>query len=209
MSRLNSISWPETTVAANKAITPTAAAALPFAIPFPPIRSNHILHELFGGLEFRTQWTYHQSQRNGYSDETVFFSFASCWPRALATLVLCNQSDAPYDFGGSDEREGRGRDRRYRREPRKTSVAKVYLTDGKNDLACRNHRTDRHRRSSSRFPPRPPGRLALMVLTTGKEPKCIEQPVKADRSSKRGRAFAPVGRGQVFLDSWAASAWGA
>src|SRR5271165_5543401 len=80
ISRLNSISWPVSTVAASKANAPTAAAALPFAIPFPPIRSNHILHELFGGLEFRTQWTYHQSQRNGYSDETVFYSpaFVRC-----------------------------------------------------------------------------------------------------------------------------------
>jgi len=59
----------------------------------------------------------------------------------------------------------------------KDHVAKVYLTDGKNDLECE---VTEQTATSIKFkiPVKAAGRLAVMVLTTGKEPKYIEQPVK-------------------------------
>ncbi|MGA2588379.1 MAG: IPT/TIG domain-containing protein [Bryobacteraceae bacterium] len=60
----------------------------------------------------------------------------------------------------------------------KAQVAKVYLTDGTHDLAVElTEQAD----TSLKFkiPAKAvPGRFALMLLTTGKEPKLIEQPVK-------------------------------
>jgi hypothetical protein len=60
----------------------------------------------------------------------------------------------------------------------KTLVAKVYLTDGKNDVLL-----DLTEQSPTSIKFKIPtkavaGRFALMLLTTGKEPKLIEQPVK-------------------------------
>jgi hypothetical protein len=60
----------------------------------------------------------------------------------------------------------------------KTQVAKVYLTDGKNDVPV-----DLTEQSATSVKFKIPakataGRFALMLLTTGKEPKLIEQPVK-------------------------------
>jgi len=60
----------------------------------------------------------------------------------------------------------------------KEQVAKVFLTDGKNDIPV-----DVVQQSATsikfRIPAKvPAGRLALMVLTTGKDPKYMEQPVK-------------------------------
>lgn len=60
----------------------------------------------------------------------------------------------------------------------KTQVAKVYLTDGKNDIPVD---LTEQAASSIKFkiPSKAtPGRFSLMLLTTGKEPKLIEQPVK-------------------------------
>jgi hypothetical protein len=60
----------------------------------------------------------------------------------------------------------------------KDSVSKVYLTDGTNDLQVD---IDEQTATSIKFkiPAKAkPGRVALMVLTAGKEPKLIEQPVK-------------------------------
>jgi hypothetical protein len=60
----------------------------------------------------------------------------------------------------------------------KASVAKVYLTDGKNDVLLA---LTAQTASSVKFkiPAKSAaGRFALMLLTTGKEPKLIEQPVK-------------------------------
>jgi len=59
----------------------------------------------------------------------------------------------------------------------KDNVAKVYLTDGKNDTPVE---VTEQTATSIKFkiPTAKPGRLALMILTTGKEPKYIEQPVK-------------------------------
>jgi hypothetical protein len=60
----------------------------------------------------------------------------------------------------------------------KDSVAKVYLTDGTNDLQVD---IDEQTATTIKFkiPAKAkPGRVALMVLTAGKEPKLIEQPVK-------------------------------
>jgi hypothetical protein len=60
----------------------------------------------------------------------------------------------------------------------KTNVAKVYLTDGKNDTPL--DLTEQTATSIKFKIPRKAtsGRFALMLLTTGKEPKLIEQPVK-------------------------------
>ena len=60
----------------------------------------------------------------------------------------------------------------------KAQVAKVYLTDGKNDTAL-----DLTEQTATSIKFKIPtkataGRFALMLLTTGKEPKLIEQPVK-------------------------------
>jgi hypothetical protein len=60
----------------------------------------------------------------------------------------------------------------------KTNVADVFLTDGKNDLKVAI--TDQAPTTIKFKIPESakPGRLALMILTRGKEPKLIEQPVK-------------------------------
>jgi|SRR4051794_22144616 hypothetical protein len=60
----------------------------------------------------------------------------------------------------------------------KAQVEKIYLTDGKNDLQV--DVSDQAATSVKiKIPAKAkPGRFALMLLTTGKEPKFIEQPVK-------------------------------
>jgi len=59
----------------------------------------------------------------------------------------------------------------------KANVAKVYLTDGKNDLlVVVTEQTDTT--IKFKIPAKATGRMAVMVLTTGKEPQLIEQPVK-------------------------------
>jgi len=60
----------------------------------------------------------------------------------------------------------------------KESVAKLYLTDGTNDV-----QVDMMEQTATtikfKIPAKAkPGRVAIMVLTTGKDPKLIEQPVK-------------------------------
>ena len=59
----------------------------------------------------------------------------------------------------------------------KEAVAKVYLTDGKHDTEVQ---VVEQTATAIKFkiPKVSPGRLALMVLTAGKEPKLMEQPVK-------------------------------
>ena len=59
----------------------------------------------------------------------------------------------------------------------KASVGKVYLTDGKNDLVC-EVTGQTATEIKLKIPAKATGRLALMILTAGKEPKLIEQPVK-------------------------------
>jgi len=60
----------------------------------------------------------------------------------------------------------------------KDAVAKVYLTDGKNDTVVeiveQTATTIKFKIPVKNLT----GRLSLMVLTSGKEPKLIEQPVK-------------------------------
>jgi hypothetical protein len=59
----------------------------------------------------------------------------------------------------------------------KLSVAKVYLTDGTHDLeVVITEQTDTA--IKFKIPAKATGRLALMVLTAGKDAKLIEQPVK-------------------------------
>ena len=59
----------------------------------------------------------------------------------------------------------------------KDSVAKLYLTDGKDDLAV-----DITEQTATtikfKIPDKAKGKMALMVLTAGKDAKLIEQPVK-------------------------------
>ena len=60
----------------------------------------------------------------------------------------------------------------------KALVAKVYLTDGTHDVLV--ELTEQAATSIKfKIPSKAaPGRFALMLLTTGKDPKLIEQPVK-------------------------------
>ena len=60
----------------------------------------------------------------------------------------------------------------------KDAVAKFFLTDGKNDTPVE---VTEQSATSIKFKiptAKVAGRLALMILTTGKDPKYIEQPVK-------------------------------
>ena len=59
----------------------------------------------------------------------------------------------------------------------KANVGKIYLTDGKNDLEC-VITTQTATEVKIKIPAKATGRMALMILTGGKEPKLIEQPVK-------------------------------
>lgn len=60
----------------------------------------------------------------------------------------------------------------------KKNVSQVFLTDGKNDIKVEV--TEQEAASIKFKMPATikPGRFGLMVLTTGKQPKLIEQPVK-------------------------------
>ncbi|MCC7155568.1 MAG: IPT/TIG domain-containing protein [Bryobacterales bacterium] len=61
----------------------------------------------------------------------------------------------------------------------KDAVAEVYLTDGKNDFkAVVTSQTGTE--IKFKVPKVAPARYRLMVLTKGKEPKLIEQPVKVE-----------------------------
>ncbi len=59
----------------------------------------------------------------------------------------------------------------------KGAVAKIYLTDDKHDVECA---ITEQTGTTLKFtvPAKANGRLALMVLTVGKDAKLIEQPVK-------------------------------
>jgi hypothetical protein len=59
----------------------------------------------------------------------------------------------------------------------KDAVAKLYLTDGKNDIEVSiSGQTEKELKFT--IPAKATGRLSLMVLTAGKDAKLIEQPVK-------------------------------
>jgi hypothetical protein len=60
----------------------------------------------------------------------------------------------------------------------KANVADVFLTDGKNDFKTVITEQEAGQLKVKVPTSAKPGRLALMVLTKGKEPKLIEQPVK-------------------------------
>lgn len=60
----------------------------------------------------------------------------------------------------------------------KDQVSKVYLTDGKADLVVEITGQAATELKCKIPGNAKPGRFALMLLTTGKEPKLIEQPVK-------------------------------
>jgi hypothetical protein len=59
----------------------------------------------------------------------------------------------------------------------KANVGKVYLIDDKNDLVC-EITSQTATEIKFKIPAKATGRMALMILTTGKEPKQIVQPVK-------------------------------
>jgi len=73
----------------------------------------------------------------------------------------------------------------------KTHVAEVFLTDGKNDLKVPV--TEQGATTLKfRIPPNvKPGRFALMILTAGKDPKYIEQPVKVTVESPEAKPAEP------------------
>ncbi|HVX66294.1 MAG TPA: hypothetical protein VHA11_06825 [Bryobacteraceae bacterium] len=58
------------------------------------------------------------------------------------------------------------------------NVADVFLTDGKNDFKATITAQENASLKMKVPDAAKPGRLALMILTKGKEPKLIEQPVK-------------------------------
>jgi len=59
----------------------------------------------------------------------------------------------------------------------KDVVSKVYLTDGKNDIeVVISEQTEKELKF--KIPAKATGRLSVMVLTSGKDAKLIEQPVK-------------------------------
>jgi hypothetical protein len=96
----------------------------------------------------------------------------------IATLVLCAQEAMPrmssVDPGSAKVGEvvtvtGENLD--------KDNVAKVYLTDQKNDLVC-EITSQAPTEIKFKIPAKSTGRMALMILTNGKEQKLIEQPVK-------------------------------
>lgn len=59
----------------------------------------------------------------------------------------------------------------------KAAVAKLYLTDGKNDIEV-TISAQTEKEIKFKIPAKATGRLSLMVLTAGKDAKLIEQPVK-------------------------------
>jgi hypothetical protein len=74
----------------------------------------------------------------------------------------------------------------------KANVAKVYLTDGSNDMQM-----DIADQAETTIKVKVPaktktGRFALMLLTTGKDPKLIEQPVKVTVQDASAPAPAPA-----------------
>ena len=60
----------------------------------------------------------------------------------------------------------------------KATVAEVLLTDGKNDLKAEIVAQDAKSIKFKIPAAAKPGRLAIMLLTAGKDPKYLEQPVK-------------------------------
>jgi hypothetical protein len=60
----------------------------------------------------------------------------------------------------------------------KPGVEKLYLTDGKNDVEVKITEQAAKEIKFEIPATAKPGRLSLMILTGGKEPKYIEQPVK-------------------------------
>jgi hypothetical protein len=63
----------------------------------------------------------------------------------------------------------------------KTQVAKVYFTDGKNDIEVpTTEHTDTSLKVTIPAKAKVGVRYRLMILTTGKEPKLIEQPVRVE-----------------------------
>ena len=59
----------------------------------------------------------------------------------------------------------------------KANVAKVYLTNQKTDFEC-EITSQTPTEIKVKIPAKSTGRLAMMILTNGKEQKLIEQPVK-------------------------------
>ena len=97
---------------------------------------------------------------------------------ATATLVLFGAGgDAPHVLGRTGEWQDRDVIAIAGENLDKANVGKVYLTDGKNDLEC-EITGQTATEIKIKIPAKATGRLALMILTGGKEPKLIEQPVK-------------------------------
>ncbi len=92
----------------------------------------------------------------------------------LAALVLCAQEAMPR-MSSVDPSSGKAGDviAVTGENLDKANVAKVYLTDGKTDYVC--DITDQSATEIKfKIPAKATGRMALMILTIGKEPKLID-----------------------------------
>src|ERR1051325_1821044 len=94
-------------------------------------------------------------------------SFAAFAQQAMPRMVSCE----PQNGKAGDEIAVSGENLD------KAAVAKVYLTDGKNDIEV-SISEQSGTTIKFKIPGKATGRLALMVLTAGKDAKLIEQPVK-------------------------------
>ena len=96
----------------------------------------------------------------------------------LATLVLFAQEAMPR-MSSVDPSSGKAVDviTVTGENLEKANVGKVYLTDDKTDFEC-EITGQTATEIKFKIPVKATGRLALMILTTGKEPKLITQPVK-------------------------------
>jgi hypothetical protein len=96
----------------------------------------------------------------------------------LATLVLFGQEAMPR-MSSVDPGSGKAGDviTVTGENLDKANVSKVYLTDDKNDFIC-EVTGQTATEIKFKIPAKATGRLALEILTTGKEPKLITQPVK-------------------------------
>lgn len=75
----------------------------------------------------------------------------------------------------------------------KALVAKLYLTDGKNDLTCEMlDQTDTTIKFKIPAHAAIGTRLTVMVLTTGKDPRYIEQPVKVEIDDASAKPAEPA-----------------
>jgi hypothetical protein len=97
----------------------------------------------------------------------IIASFALCAQEAMPRMSSVDPASAKVGDVVTVTGENLGKD----------NVAKVYLTDQKTDLVC-EVTSQSPTEIKIKIPAKSTGRMALMILTGGKEQKLIEQPVK-------------------------------